>query len=93
PMGAGHDGDCVADDYTLGPSLWDGGAATVAVSKLSLTGGRLPANPYAPVAVGWPLSSAGAQQGYLASPCQGITAQCTDTMRWTGTVRLQALGG
>ncbi len=93
PMGARGRGDCVADDYTLGPSLWDGGATTVAVSTLSLTGGRLPANPYAPIAVGWPLSSAGAQQGYLASPCQGITAECTDTMRWTGTVRIQALGG
>jgi hypothetical protein len=93
PMATGHRGDCAADDYTLGPSLWDGGAATVSVSALSLTGGRLPPNPYAPVAVGWPLSAAGAQQGYLTSPCQGITAECTDTMRWTGSVRLQALGG
>jgi len=93
PMGARGRGDCVADDYTLGPSLWDSGATTVALSTLSLTGGRLPANPYAPVAVGWPLSSAGAQQGYLASPCQGITTECSDTMRWRGTVRLQALGG
>ncbi len=43
PMATRHRGDCAADDYTLGPSLWDGGAATVAVSALSLTGGRLPA--------------------------------------------------
>lgn len=93
PMATVHRGDCVADDYTLGPSLWDGGAATVSVGALSLTGGRLPPNPYAPVAVTWPLSAAGVQQGYLTSPCQGITAECTDTMRWTGSVRLQALGG
>ena len=93
PMATGHRGDCAADDYTLGPSLWDSGAATVAVNTLSLTGGRLPPDPYAPVAVGWPLSAAGARLGYLTSPCQGITAECTDTMRWTGSVRLQALGG
>ncbi len=91
PMATAQHGDCVADDYTLGPSLWDGGAATVAVSALSLTGGRLPVNPYAPVSVGWPFSAAGAQQGYLTSPCQGITVECTDTLRWKGTVRLQSL--
>ncbi|GAC1577380.1 MAG: hypothetical protein NVS3B18_11110 [Candidatus Dormibacteria bacterium] len=93
PMATRQRGDCTADGYPLGPSLWDGGAATVSVGALSLTGGRLPAHPYAPVTVAWPFSAAGAQQGYLASPCQGIPAECTDTMHWTGSVRLQALGG
>jgi hypothetical protein len=93
PMATRHRGDCAAQSYPLGPSLWDAGAATVSVGALSLTGGRLPVHPYAPVSVLWPLSAAGAQQGYLASPCQGIAAECTDTMRWTGSVRLQALGG
>lgn len=92
PEATGKRGDCVPDDYPLGPSLWAGGAATAGVGALSLTGGRLPANPYAPIAVKYPLSSAGAQQGYLTSPCQGITAVCTDTMHWSGTVRLLALG-
>lgn len=93
PMAAGQHGDCSADDYTIGPSLWDEGAATAGTGRLSLTGGRLPPNPYAPVPVSWPLSSSGAQQGYLTSPCQGISAECSDVMRWSGTVRLVALGG
>lgn len=92
PEATGKRGDCVPDDYPLGPSLWAGGGATAGVGALSLTGGRLPANPYAPISVRYPLGSAGAQQGYLTSPCQGITASCTDTMRWSGTVRLTALG-
>ena len=92
PMTAAHSGsDCYPQDYPLGPSLWDSGAGTALVSALSLTGGRLPPNPYAPVSVRWPLSSAGIAQSALASPCQGITALCTDTMAWSGTVRLLAL--
>lgn len=93
PMAAGQTGDCSSDDYIIGPSLWDVGAATAGISRLSLTGGRLPPNPYAPQSVSWPLSSAGAQQGYLTSPCQGITAECSDVMRWSGTVRLVPAGG
>ena len=92
PDATGNRGDCAADDYALGPSQWAAGGATAGVGALSLTGGRLPANPYAPITVSYPLGSAGAQQGYLTSPCQGITASCTDTMRWSGTVRLVALG-
>ncbi|HET9104562.1 MAG TPA: hypothetical protein VFN55_14495 [Solirubrobacteraceae bacterium] len=84
-------GDCYPQDYPLGPSLWASGAGTALVAALSLTGGRLPPDPYAPVPVRWPLSSAGTAQGALASPCQGITAMCTDAMRWAGTVRLLAL--
>ena len=87
PLGFGRHGDCAPDDYTLGPSLWDSGAATAAVPKLNLVG-SLPANPYAPVTVSWPLSSAGVLQGFLASPCQGITATCSDALRWKGTVRV-----
>lgn len=84
-------GDCFPQDYPLGPSLWDSGAGTALVGALSLTGGRLPADPYAPIPVRWPLSSAGVVQSALASPCQGITAICADTMSWSGTVRLLAL--
>ena len=84
-------GDCYPQDYPLGPSLWDSGASTALVGALSLTGGRLPPNPYAPITVRWPMSSAGAQQSSLASPCEGITAVCTDAMAWQGTVRLLAL--
>lgn len=88
PLGFGRHGDCAADDYTLGPSLWDSGAATTLVPKLNLVGGRLPPNPYAPEPVSWPRSSAGLLQGYLASPCQGISATCADAIRWKGTVRV-----
>ncbi|MFZ0090019.1 MAG: hypothetical protein WAL63_10955 [Solirubrobacteraceae bacterium] len=83
-------GACNPDDYTLGPSLWDGGAATALVGRLGLLGGRLPANPYAPVAVAWPESSA-QSLGFVVSPCQGAGGACTDTFDWKGTLALRAL--
>lgn len=88
PLGSVGHGDCTPDDYTLGPSLWDSGAATAVVPKLALAGGRLPPNPYAPLPVSWPFSAAGILQGFLVSPCSGITSACTDTLHWKGTVRV-----
>jgi hypothetical protein len=91
PMRSSHTGQCSPTDYTIGPSLWDGGASTVLVSKLDLIGGHLPGNPYAPVHVSWPGSSALEQQSFLTSPCQGIPTSCGDVLHWQGTVRLQAV--
>lgn len=82
-------GACDPADYTLGPSLWDGGGATADAAHLKLFGGALPANPYAPVKVSWPAGSPLGGQGFAASPCQGDST-CSDAFRWSGTVRLQA---
>lgn len=83
-------GACSPADYTLGPSLWDGGAATADAPHLGLFGGALPANPYAPVKVSWPGGSALGGQGFATSPCQD-DATCGDAFHWRGTVRLQAV--
>lgn len=91
PMTDSAHGTCLPADFTLGPALWDGGGATALVSRLGLLGGRLPANPYAPIRVTWPLSSAAQAQGFAASPCQGDTSACTDDFHWSGTVSLQAV--
>jgi hypothetical protein len=91
PMRSSNTGQCSPADYTIGPSLWDSGASTVLVSKLDLIGGHLPGNPYAPVRVSWPGSSALEQQNFLTSPCQGIPTSCSDSLHWHGTVRLQAV--
>ncbi len=91
PMRSSTTGQCRPEDYTIGPSLWDSGASTVLVSKLDLIGGHLPSNPYAPIHVSWPGSSALEQQNFLTSPCQGIPASCSDALHWHGTVRLQAV--
>lgn len=88
PLGFVRKGDCAPEAYTLGPSLWDSGAATAAVANLNLMGGRLPGNPYAPQPVRWPANSAGALQGFLVSPCEGIASTCTDAIGWRGSVRL-----
>lgn len=90
PMRATNKGKCDPDNFTIGPSLWDEGASVAAVGKLDLIGGRLPANPYGRVRVSWPGSSALKQQDFLTSPCQGIASVCTDSLRWRGTVQLQA---
>lgn len=87
PMQAVTSGTCDPTDYTLGPSLWDSGAATATAPHLGLVGGSLPANPYAPVRVAWPRSSG--PRSLATSPCQGDGAACTDRFRWRGTVRLQ----
>jgi hypothetical protein len=91
PMRSSNTGQCSPADYTISPSLWDSGASTVLVSKLDLIGGHLPGNPYAPVHVSWPGSSALEQQNFLTSPCQGIPTSCSDALHWHGTVRLQAV--
>jgi hypothetical protein len=93
PMKSTTSGQCAQDYFTVGPSLWDSGASTVAVPKLGLLGGSLPSNPYAPVRVSWPGSSALEQQGFLASPCQGIPAACSDRLRWRGVVQLEPVSG
>ena len=49
PIADSTRGACAAANFTLGPALWDSGAATALVGRLGLLGGRLPANPYAPV--------------------------------------------
>jgi hypothetical protein len=92
PMVAGRRGQCSPDDYTIGPSLWDGGASTALVPSLGMLGmlgTRLPKDPYAPVRVSWPSNSAGVLNGFLTSPCQGITEGCSDQMSWQGIVQLQ----
>jgi hypothetical protein len=86
-------GACNPDNFTLGPSLWDSGAATAIAGQLKLLGGTLPAQPYAPVKVSWPAGSAEQAQGFAASPCQGDPAACTDAFQWQGTVSLQSVPG
>lgn len=95
PMVGRNTGQCSPEDYTVGPSLWDSGASTVVVPRLGLLGllgKQLPANPYAPIRVSWPVDSALAQEGFLVSPCEGITASCTDQLKWHGSVQLQPVG-
>ncbi|MGO9883814.1 MAG: hypothetical protein ACLPV4_12465 [Solirubrobacteraceae bacterium] len=95
PMVGRNTGQCSPEDYTVGPSLWDSGASTVVVPRLGLLGllgTQLPANPYAPIRVSWPVDSALAQEGFLVSPCEGITASCTDQLKWHGSVQLQPVG-
>jgi hypothetical protein len=91
PTATRHRGACNPDNFTLGPSLWDNGAATALVGELKLLGGTLPARPYAPVKVAWPAGAAQQAQGFAASPCQGDTAVCTDAFRWQGTVSLRSV--
>ncbi|HEX3975039.1 MAG TPA: hypothetical protein VHW96_02185 [Solirubrobacteraceae bacterium] len=93
PMAGRQRGACNPDDFTLGPSLWDGGGATAIAGPLALLGGTLPAQPYAPVKVSWPASSAAQAQGFAASPCQGDTVVCTDAFQWQGTVSLRPVSG
>jgi hypothetical protein len=93
PTASSQRGACNPDDFTLGPSMWDGGGATAIAGQLRLLGGTLPARPYAPVKVSWPASSAAAAQGFAASPCQGDAAACTDAFQWQGTVSLQPVPG
>jgi hypothetical protein len=85
-------GRCDPSYYTLGPSLWDSGAANALVAKLGLVNTRLPARPYSPIAIRWPGGSALQQEGFLAGPCQGLASTCHDTFKWKGTVRLQPAG-
>jgi hypothetical protein len=92
PIRSSGRGQCSAEYYNLGPSLWDSGGATALVGALRLDGGHLPGNPYAPLRVSWPGNSAALQEGFLASPCSGIATGCTDVFRWHGTVRLQPFG-
>ena len=93
PMAAHQRGACDPDNFTLGPSLWDSGAATAIAGPLKLLGGTLPARPYAPVKVSWPGAAASQAQGFAASPCQGNTAACADAFHWQGTVTLQPASG
>jgi hypothetical protein len=93
PLAPSQRGACNPDNFTLGPSLWASGGATALVSRLSLLGGTLPANPYSPIRVSWPRDAATTSQGFAVSPCQGDAAVCTDSFRWQGTVALQALPG
>ncbi|HTU98453.1 MAG TPA: hypothetical protein VMF14_21565 [Solirubrobacteraceae bacterium] len=89
PVAMRQQGACDPDDFTLGPSLWDNGAAAALAGPLKLMGGTLPAKPYAPVRVAWPAASADQAQGFAASPCQGDAEVCTDAFQWHGTVSLQ----
>jgi hypothetical protein len=93
PMAAHQRGACNPDNFTLGPSLWDSGAATATVGQLGLLGRTLPVRPYAPVKVSWPSGSSQQPQSFAASPCQGDTAACTDAFQWHGTVSLQPVPG
>jgi hypothetical protein len=89
PTRSSGTGECGAENYTLGPSLWDSGATIAQVGKLGLVGGSLPAHPYGRIAVSWPSSSALAADDLIASPCQGAGPGCSDSLRWAGTVQLQ----
>jgi hypothetical protein len=92
PMTTATSGACSSADYTLGASLWDGGAAAALVPRLRLVGGTLPADPYAPVGVSWPGDSADQIEGFAASPCQGDQGSaCADDFHWSGTVALRQL--
>jgi hypothetical protein len=91
PTKANPSGDCDASDYTLGPSLWDSGATTAVAASLGLAGAGLPPRPYAPIPVSWPGSSLALVSGSPFSPCQGDTAACHDTFRWSGHVALRAV--
>jgi hypothetical protein len=93
PMAARQRGACDPDNFTLGPSLWDGGGATAVAGALKLLSGRLPARPYAPVKVSWPRASPAVTQGSPTSPCQGDMTVCTDAFRWQGTLSLQPVSG
>lgn len=93
PMATHQRGACDPGNFTLGPSLWDTGAATAIAGPLKLLGGTLPARPYAPVKVSWPTASAQRTQGFAASPCQGDAAVCSDAFQWQGTVSLQSASG
>jgi hypothetical protein len=88
PMRTTTAGSCAAEDYVLGPALWDNGGAT-ADAHLGLIGGGLPADPYAPVRVSWPGNSGQPSQPFASTPCQGDGAVCQDSFSWHGTVRLQ----
>lgn len=92
PLRAAGTGACDPADYPLGPSLWESGAAGADARPLGLVGGRLPANPYAPVRVSWPGNSGAQSHPLAASPCQGDAAVCTDAFTWHGTVRLEPAG-
>jgi hypothetical protein len=93
PVATRQKGGCSPSNFTLGPSLWDAGAATALVGSLKLLGGTLPARPYAPVKVAWPAGSADEAQEFAASPCQGDGAVCTDAFQWHGTLSLQTVAG
>ena len=89
PMTARRRGACDPANFTLGPSLWDNGAATAIADQLGLLGGTLPVRPYAPVKVTWPGSSAQQAEGFATSPCAGDMTVCTDAFQWRGTLSLQ----
>jgi hypothetical protein len=89
PMRGTGQGQCAAEDYTLGPSLWDSGAATALVRSLGLLGGHLPGNPYAAQNLSWPGNSATAQDGSAGGPCSGLASGCTDRFNWRGSVALE----
>lgn len=92
PMAARPRGACSPENFTLGPSLWDGGGTTALVGRLGLLGGSLPAHPYAPIRVRWPVDSAQEVQGFVTSPCQGeAAAVCSEAFAWQGTVSLQSV--
>ncbi len=94
PVAVRRRGGCDPDNFTLGPSLWDSGAATALVGRLGLLGGgALPPNPYKPLRVSWPANSAQQELGFATSPCAGDGAACRDAFHWTGTVSLESVSG
>ncbi|MGH2871948.1 MAG: hypothetical protein ACRDL5_05750 [Solirubrobacteraceae bacterium] len=92
PTASAASGACDPSGYALGPSLWDSGAAATVVPRLGLVGGSLPADPYAPVQVSWPRSSAASTLGFATGPCQDEPS-CTDRFRWSATVRIEPVTG
>jgi hypothetical protein len=93
PMTAASSGACNPVDYTLGPSLWNGGAGAALVGRLRLAGGVLPGDPYAPVRVSWPGEASDLAEGFADSPCQGDQSACVDDFHWSGTVALRQISG
>ncbi len=92
PLAAASAGACDPGAYTLGQSLWDAGAATALAPRLGLLGGRLPADPYAPVRVSWPSGAAASSLGFATGPCAGAGPVCTDLFAWRATVRIEPVG-
>ena len=93
PMTGSQRGACDPDNFTLGPSLWEGGGGNEPAHPPKLLSRTLPTPPPTPLQMSWPAGSAAPAQGFATSPCQGDTAVCTDAFRWQGTVSLQPVSG
>jgi hypothetical protein len=58
------------------------------VAGLNVVGRRVPADPYAPIAVSWPAASPPARYGFLPNACGTSIDGCVDQLGWSATVSL-----